>query len=68
MSQEKPIVDDEYQSDLEEIRRTEAYPVLKEKLTDEQIVFVWRAFQASKLCGLCWNYGPYCCYDSVRED
>lgn len=49
--------------DLEEIRQKDAYKILKEKLTDEQILFVWRTFSGN-VCGSCWNQGPYCCYDS----
>lgn len=54
-------VDEELIPDLEEIRKTDAYAALKKKLTDEQIVFVWRAFR-TELCARCWDRGPYCCY------
>jgi hypothetical protein len=57
-----------FENDLDDVRDTDAYAELKEQLTDEQIVFVWNVFQGSAgLCGLCWNVGPYCCYDSVVE-
>lgn len=57
-------------SDLEQVKATDAYKVLSELLTDEQILFVWRKVgpDNGRFCGSCWNEGPYCCYDSVNYD
>lgn len=56
----------EREAALKLVRDTEAYEALKRELTDDQIIFVYRTLTES-YCGLCWNTGPYCCYDSVCE-
>lgn len=43
-------------------------PRLREKLNDEQIAHLLRLLHVEGYCGQCGNLGPYCCYDSVRDD
>lgn len=60
------MTDNERERTLREIKDTEAYKVLREQLTDDQIIFVWNTLH-DEYCGMCWGVGPYCCYDSVIE-